>query len=99
MSWLIAALITFGSFALFCTHFSPITVRRAMGYAIWIDLCMHGAILWMFLGTSTMGLLQAEAAGILFSITFRVYRKLFGYEKLSRRGWVRYSGVLTRVAR
>lgn len=99
MSWLIAAFITFGSFALFCTHFSPTFVRRAMGYAIWIDLLMHGTILWMFLGTSTMGLLQAEAAGILFSLSFRVYRWAFGYERLGARGWTRYAGVLTRIAR
>lgn len=99
MSWLIAALISFGSFALIATHLSPSTVRRAMGYAIWIDIVMHVSILAMFLGTSTLGLLQAEAAGIMFSLSFRVYRWAFGYEKLTRRGWVRYSGAFTRIAR
>jgi hypothetical protein len=94
MSWLIAALITFGSLALLVTHLSPQTMRRAMGYAMWWDIILHGSILWMFLGTSTLGLLQAEAAGILFSISFRVYRKLLGYEKLHGFRWVRYKGVL-----
>lgn len=98
MSWLIAALITFGSLALLCTHMSPRTIRRCLGYAVWIDIVLHGAILWMFLGTSTLGLLQAEAAGILFSISLRIGRKLIGYEKLTAKGWVRYSGVLSKYA-
>jgi hypothetical protein len=98
MSWLIAALISFGSFALIATHLSPRFVRRAMGYAIWIDVFMHISILYMFLGTSTLGLLQAEAAGIMFSLSFRMYRWAFGYEKLTRRGWKRFAGKLTKVA-
>lgn len=99
MSWLIAAFISFGSFALIVSHLSPVTVRRAMGYALWIDIVMHVSILAMFLGTSTLGLLQAEAAGIMFSLSFRLYRWLLGYERLTRRGWVRYAGKLTRLAR
>ena len=100
MSWLLAALISFGSFALIFTHVRDQKyVRRAMGYAMWIDIVMHGTIMWMFFGTSTLGLIQAEAAGILFSLSFRLYRWLFGYERLTWNGWVRYSGVLTRVAR
>lgn len=97
MSWLIAALISFGSLALLITHLSPRIVRRMMGYALIIDVVMHVGILWMFLGTSTLGLLQAEAAGILFSLSFRVYRALCGYEKLTIKGWVRYPGKLTRI--
>lgn len=99
MSWLIAAFISFGSFALIATALPAHVLRRAMGYAIWIDVLMHISILWMFIGTSTLGLLQAEAAGILFSLSFRVYRWAFGYEKLGLKGWTRYTGVLTKVAK
>ncbi len=101
MSWILAALITFGSMALLCSHFSPRSMRRLMGYAMVLDFLIHGTISWVFLGTSTLGLLQAEAAGILFSLSFRVYRWLFGYERFSFNEWrwVRYAGVLTRVAR
>lgn len=98
MSWLIAALISFGSFALIAASVPSPIMRRAMGYAIWIDIAMHVAILWMFMGTSTLGLLQAEAAGILFSLSFRIYRWAFGYERLGVRGWTRFSGVFTRIA-
>lgn len=98
MSWLIAAIISFGSFALIATHLSPRFVRRAMGYAIWIDVFMHVSILYMFIGTSTLGLLQAEAAGIMFSLSFRIYRYLFGYERLTIKGWRRFEGKLTRIA-
>lgn len=100
MSWLIAAIISFGSFALILTHIKDQSiVRRAMGYALWIDIVMHVSILWMFMGTSTLGLLQAEAAGIMFSLSFRVYRWCFGYERLTIKGWVRYAGVFTKIAR
>lgn len=97
MSWLIAALISFGSLSLLITHFSPRAVRRIMGYAMVLDIIMHVGILWMFLGTSTLGLLQAEAAGILFSLSFRAYRYACGYEKLTTKGWVRYPGRLTKI--
>ena len=70
-------------------------MRRLVGYAGWVDLAMHGTILTLFLGTSTMGLLQAEAAGIMVSLYLRLYRRLFGYERIVGARWVRYGGLLT----
>jgi hypothetical protein len=98
MSMLFAALISFLSIALIVSHFSAHTVRRFVGYAKWVDIALHLTVFAMFIGTSTMGLLQAEAAAIMFSIGLRTYRWLFGYEVLTMKGWVRYAGVLTRVA-
>lgn len=99
---LVAAFVTFFVFFLMLRHLSAQTVRRLFGYALWLDLCVHGTILIMFLGTSTMGLLQAEAAGILFTLYIRFYRWGWGYERYESwpgRGlcWVRYPGVFTRA--
>lgn len=99
MSWILAGFISFASIALLMTHFSPRAMRRVAGYAMLIDITLHGAILWVFLGTSTMGLLQAEAAGILFSVGLRTYRWAFGYERLIRCRWISFDGALTRFAR
>lgn len=91
----LAAFVTFASFAFLMTHLSPAVMRRMVGYKGWIDLALHGTILWMFLGTSTMGLLQAEAAGICFSLYLRLYAYLYGFERLSGFRWVRYAGRFT----
>ena len=88
-------LVTFASFWLLASHVSPKTMRRLVGYKLWVDVVLHCTIIAMFLGTSTDGLMQAEGAGILFSISLRVYRWLFGYERLTRKGWQRYAGVKT----
>lgn len=90
-----AALVSFFSFVLLMSHLSDTTLRRIAGHAGIVDLCLHGAILVMFLGTSTMGLLQAEAAGIMFSLSLRGYRWMFGYERIEGMYWVRYHGWLS----
>jgi hypothetical protein len=93
---LTAAFVSFASFALLLTHMSPQTLRRIVGYKGYVDVILHGTILWMFFGTSTMGLLQAEAAGICFSLYLRFYSWAFGYERLNQHlSWVRYSGAFT----
>lgn len=99
MSWILAAIVSFGSITLLMTHFTPRAMRRVAGYAMPIDFVLHGTILWMFFGTSTLGLIQAEAAGILFSIGLRAWRWAFGYERLVRWRWVGFDGALTRFAR
>lgn len=98
MSWLIAALISFGSIAMVLTH-SPRVMYRLAGYAMPVDVLLHGTILWMFLGTSTLGLIQAEAAGILFSLSLRGFRWAFGYERLVKFRWTRFDGRIARFAR
>ena len=95
---LIATFVSFVSFMLIVSHAPPRWLRRMVGYKAIVDIVLHVTILWMFFGTSTEGLLQAEAAGIGFSIFLRLYRKLAGYERFNTRTlkWTRYTGVLNR---
>lgn len=99
---IVAAFVTFTVFLLLLHNLSAQTVRRMFGYAVIIDLVMHGTILYMFIGTSTMGLLQAEAAGILMSLYIRAYRWGWGYERYRHWPgygycWVRTAGRFTRA--
>lgn len=93
--FLIAALVSFASFMLLISHVSARAMRRLVGYKGWVDVCLHSTILFLFFGTSTDGLLQAEAAGILFSVYLRAYAWIIGYEKLHNGRWVRYAGKFT----
>ena len=47
---------------------------------------IHTTVIVLFLGTSTLGLMQAELSAIMFSLSLRVYRYLFGYSRLERKG-------------
>lgn len=86
----IAAFISFFSFWLVISHLPASYRRRMVGYILWVDLFLHGSIILMFIGTSTMGLLQAEAAGICFSLYLRAYRFFCGYETLINGRWYRF---------
>lgn len=99
MSMLFAALVSFLSIALLITHLDAKWMRRIAGYAGWCDLLLHGLMFYLFFGTSTLGFLQAEAAAILFSLWLRAYRRMAGYERMGIKGWVRYAGTMTRIAR
>jgi hypothetical protein len=92
---ILAAIISFVSMLLLISHLSPKWLRRVSGYKGIFDVVLHGSILFMFFGTSTEGLLQAECAGIFFSLWLRGYRWLFGYERLVGGRWVRFTGWLT----
>jgi hypothetical protein len=94
MSILIAALISFFSVSLLLSHLSQTAVRRIVGYCGWVDLLLHGTVIYMFMGTSTLGLIQAEASAIMFSLSLRLYRWMRGYERLTWNGWKRYAGRL-----
>ena len=95
---LIATFVSFISFALLLQHVSRQTMLKLVGYKGWVDLVLHGSILFLFFGTSTEGLLQAEAAGILFSIYLRVYYRYVGYSRfdLKARRWRHYHGRFAR---
>jgi hypothetical protein len=95
MSIVFAALISFLGLSLLVTHLGHRGVRRIVGYAGWVDLTLHVSVIWLFMGTSTLGLLQAEACAIMVTLSLRLYRYLLGYERLSTRGWVRYAGRWT----
>lgn len=99
MSVLGAALISFFSFALIAWHLRREQIQKIAGFALIIDLVLHIGILAMFIGTSTLGLMQAELSAVMFSLALRLYRKLFGYRKLERKGlrlrWRLIPGKLT----
>lgn len=99
---ILAAFVSFISFLLVLHHLPPKYFRRLVGYVGWADLILHGTILFMFLGTSTLGLLQAEAAGILFSLYLRTYRWAWGTERWELYNgtykWVRRAGHLTKFS-
>jgi len=99
---IISAFVTFTVWILLIKHCKAQTIRRIFGYALAIDLVLHGTILFMFFGTSTEGLLQAEAAGIMFSLYIRFYRRAWGYERFEHWPgvgycWVRYAGWWTKA--
>lgn len=98
MSVLAAALITFFGFGLLCTHLRPHWLRRIAGYAMWFDIIVHCTVIYLFMGTSTLGLMQAELSAIMFTVALRSYRWLFGFEKLRGFKWVRYTGKLTKLS-
>ena len=95
-----AAFVSFISFALLLSHLSPKLMRLLVGYKVVPDVLLHTTILILFLGTMS-GLLQAEAAGICFSLYLRLYAKLFGYTRFnwSTRKFDRYDGFAVRLAR
>lgn len=67
-------------------HMQRSTLRKFVGYAFALDLFVHISVFALFMGTSTLGLLQAELMAIFFTITVRTYRYLFGYSRLRREG-------------
>ena len=88
----VAAFVTFCSFMLLISHMAPQTLRRLVGYKGKVDLVLHTTVIFMFFNTSTDGLLQAEAAAIMFSLFLRAYRYLMGYEQLRAGKWQRFAG-------
>lgn len=99
---ILAAFISFFAFYLLTKHISDQTMRRMMGYVGVIDVILHGTIFFMFMGTF-QGLMQAEAAGILFSCYLRWYRWAWGFERFGnwegRMCWIRTTGRFTKVRR
>lgn len=91
-----AALISFVGMVMLMKHIPKTTFRRMVGYKGLIDVVLHGTIIWMFIGTSTMGLMQAELCGIMFSIYLRGYAKLAGYERRVDGVWMFYPGVMSK---
>ncbi len=86
MSVFAAAIITFLAFVLLSTHLTRISMRKLVGYALPIDIIVHASVLIMFMGGSTLGLLQAELSAIFFSLAIRGYRWAYGYMRLERKG-------------
>lgn len=96
---LIAAFVSFVSFWLVMRHLSPVTMRRLLGYVGWVDVVLHVTILTLFINKGFEGLMQAEAAGIMFSLYLRFRRWGWGYSRFDwrRMTWMRTVGHFERV--
>lgn len=93
MSVIGAAMISFFGIVLLSWHLSRTTMQRIVGYAGFIDMALHGSVIYLFIGTSTLGLMQAELSAIFFTLALRAYRYLRGYQRFERMRWVTYAGV------
>lgn len=76
---IVAAFVSYFGIWFLLQHLSAQTMRRLMAHKGLLDLTIHSTILYLFWGTSTMGLLQAEAAGLMLSVYIRWYRFAYGY--------------------
>jgi len=74
-----SAVVSFFSVWLLSHYLSAQTKRRMVGYMGFYDLALHGFIMYAFWGTENM--IQAEAAACMFSISFRMAKYLYGYER------------------
>lgn len=86
MSVIGAALITFFAMILVTWHMQRSMLRKVVGYAMWIDITVHVSVIVLFMGTSTLGLMQAELSAIFMTFAIRAYRWAYGYSRLTRRG-------------
>ena len=65
-------------------------LKRLMGYPIVLDVSATILFAFILAGTLT-GIASAIIAGLFFSAFVQAYRYFIGYEKLTRKGWVKHS--------
>lgn len=90
-----AALISFVGVWLLFKHIPKGIMMKILGYKGVVDVLLHGTIIYMFFGTSTLGLMQAELCGIFVSLYLRGLAKCQGYQKFRNGRWVFYPGVFS----
>lgn len=75
---LASALVTFLSITLLMTAYVSKDTRRKIAgqWAGRVDLTLHALVILLFVGTSTVGLIQAELAAITFTLYNRYYYRL-----------------------
>lgn len=92
-----AALISFFSISLLMNaYMQPETRFKVAGqWAGRIDLLIHTTVILMFMGTSTLGLIQAELAAIIWTVYNRYYyRWMHGASYKNSRGkWYFVPGI------
>lgn len=88
------AITMFIAFILLTTWLPPHWKRRAVGYGLAADITVHFVLQSMF-GGDANGRAGLLLAGVLINFSMHAYRRFFGYELLSTRGWVRHPGQRT----
>ena len=61
--------------------------RKVLGYSLLIDIASTGGLAWIFLGTFS-GMMSGIFGGLTVSLVLAFSKKLLGYKKLTRGGWV-----------
>ena len=72
-----------------------INLRRFMGFPATLDALVVLLLIFMLHG-SYVGMVAAVVGGIAFSAMITLIRRLYGYEELTRKGWVRHDGILVK---
>ena len=85
------AITMFIAFLLLTTWLPPHWKRRAVGYGLASDIAVHFVLQSMF-GGDANGRAGLLLAGVLINFSMHAYRRFYGYELLSTKGWVRYPG-------
>ncbi len=88
------AITMFIAFLLLTTWLPPHWKRRAVGYGLASDITVHFVLQSMF-GGDANGRAGLLLAGVLINFSMHAYRRFYGYELLSTKGWVRYPGQRT----
>ena len=88
------AITMFIAFLLLTTWLPPHWKRRAVGYGLAADITVHFVLQSMF-GGDANGRAGLLLAGVLINFSMHAYRRFYGYELLSTKGWVRYPGQRT----
>ena len=88
------AITMFIAFLLLTTWLPPHWKRRAVGYGLAADITVHFVLQSMF-GGDANGRAGLLLAGVLINFSMHAYRRFYGYELLSAKGWVRHPGLRT----
>ena len=76
-----AAIGTYIAIMLLCLY---IGLKRVAGYAWLFDAIVFAGCCWMFIGTYA-GMMTGIIAGVFFSLTMHIIRKVFGFQQLKLR--------------
>lgn len=68
--------------------------RRAVGYGLLTDIAVHIVLQTLF-GGDAGGRVGMLLAGVMINGLLHAYRRFYGFEKLTTRGWQRFAGRLT----
>jgi hypothetical protein len=88
------ALAMYIAFLFLATWLSAKVKRRVVGYGLAADITVHVVLQTMF-GGDANGRAGLLLAGVLINATMHLYRWLYGYEKLTTKGWQRIAGHRT----
>lgn len=69
--------------------------RRVVGAGLLADITVHVVLQSMF-GGDANGRAGLLLAGVLINLTMHAYRYFLGYERLTKEGWERIAGVMTK---